>query len=82
MKAIYNYLNPTVFRERLKHAIADGGMTAEQVAIECEIPLSSMRNYTGITTFSAPRLDVLVGIADTLNVSLDYLCGRKESKEI
>ena len=82
MTTEYDYLNPAVFRERLKQAIAESGMTTEQVSIDCEIPLCSMRNYTGIKTFSAPRLDILIGIADFLNVSIDWLCGRKERKEI
>ena len=45
-----------------------------------KVPSSSISNYeTGDTT---PQLDFVYDVAETYNVSIDWLCGRTEEKEV
>ena len=80
MSAEYNYINADVFAFRLRTAMfmrrIKIGKLAENVG-RTEAAVICWRYGKQI-----PNVDVLVAIADTLNVSLDYLTGRKESMEI
>ena len=64
------------FAKRLKHAIKSKGYTAETLGESTDIPVASIRNWT--SGHSTPRLDAVVKMADALNVSIDWLTGRKE----
>lgn len=65
------------FSERLAITIKKSGMTQAEVAKMAETSAANISNYCRGKSF--PPLDVLERIADSLNVSIDFLCGR-ESK--
>ena len=68
------------FTIRLKQAMKDQSFTAESLAEAADIPAASLRGWT--CARSMPRLDAVVKMADALNVSIDWLTGRKENREI
>ena len=65
------------FAERLTIAIKKSGMTQAEVAKAAKTSAANISNYCRGKSF--PPLDVLERIAESLNVSIDFLCGR-ESK--
>ena len=64
------------FANRLKRAMKENMHTAESLSNATDIPVASIRNWT--SAHSTPRLDAVVKMADALNVSIDWLTGRKE----
>ena len=65
------------FSERLSIAIKKSGMTQAALAEKVDTSAANISNYCRGKSF--PPLDVLERIAESLNVSIDFLCGR-ESK--
>ena len=80
MRGKYDYMNPEIFGNRLKICMAEQKLTCEAMAEALELSPSSVQNWRRHSGF--PSVDALVGVADVLNVSIDYLLGRKESKDI
>ena len=66
-----------MFGQRLNQTRKIKGYTAQQMADILSVTLRTYRNYESDTTFPAPNLLVL--IADSLEVSVDYLLGRTEN---
>lgn len=65
-----------MFNKRLREMRMKRGFTQQRLADVLGIALRSYQCYeTGTRT---PNYDLLILIADTLNVSLDYLLGRDE----
>lgn len=65
-----------MFNKRLRHMRMKRGFTQQRLADILDIALRSYQCYeTGTRT---PSYNLLVLIADTLDVSLDYLLGRDE----
>ena len=65
-----------MFNKRLRHMRMKRGFTQQRLADVLDIALRSYQCYeTGTRT---PAYNLLVLIADTLDVSLDYLLGRDE----
>lgn len=69
-----------ILAERLKQCRKELKLTQREVAIYSDITEKSYQNYELMTR--EPKLDILVRIANTLHVSLDYLTGRTENKNI
>ena len=69
-----------ILAERLRQCRKEKGLTQWEVAVYCDITEKAYQNYELMTR--EPRLDILVKIADMYGVSLDYLTGRSERKEI
>ena len=68
-------VDSTVFSERLRRMRNDRGWTLESLSFRSGLScptLSKMENGTN------PKLDSVVKLADALDVSIDYLAGRKE----
>ena len=65
-----------MFGHRLNQTRKAKGFTAQQMASELQIALRSYRMYESSDRF--PSLDMLVKIADLLNVSTDYLLCRDD----
>lgn len=65
-----------MFYERLNATRKLKGFTAQQMADSLNIALRSYRMYE--SGDRSPSLEMLVQIADTLNVSTDYLLCRDE----
>lgn len=69
-----------MFCERLNAIRKQRGITAQQMA---DILHTGLRNYRKYESGDAkPTLEALVKIADTLDVSTDYLLGRDDFLEV
>lgn len=69
-----------ILATRLRRCRAEAGLTQGQVAIYCDITEKTYQNYELMTR--EPKLDILVRIAEYYQVSLDYLVGRTDRKEV
>ena len=69
-----------ILAERLKQCRKETGFTQRDVAIYCDITEKTYQNYELMTR--EPKLEVLLKIADAFHVSLDYLVGRTDKKEV
>lgn len=65
-----------VLAQRLRQCRKERGFTQWQMAVYCNITEKAYQNYELMTR--EPKLEILVRIADVLQVSLDYLTGRTD----
>ena len=65
-----------MFNTRLNQTRKEKGITAQQMADRLCINIRSYRAYESAD--SSPNIDILVKIADILNVSTDFLLCRDE----
>lgn len=65
---------------RLKQCRKEKGLTQNEVAIYCDITEKAYQNYE--LTMREPKLEILLSIADVFNVSIDYLVGRTDKKQV
>lgn len=72
------YIMKEILSKRLKQCRKEKGLTQQEVAILCDITEKAYQNYELMTR--EPKLEILIKIADTFNVSLDYLVGRTDEK--
>lgn len=69
-----------ILAKRLKQCRKEKGFTQREIAIYCDITEKTYQNYELMTR--EPKLEVLLKIADVLHVSLDYLVGRTDKRQI
>ena len=69
-----------VLAVRLKELRKEKGLSQMQVATYCDITEKAYQNYELKTR--EPRLEILVRIADFYGVSVDYILGRTNVKEL
>ncbi len=69
-----------ILANRLKQCRKQKGLTQAQVAIYSDITEKAYQNYELMTR--EPKLAILIKIAETYDVSLDYLVGLTDKKEI
>ena len=69
-----------ILAERLRQCRNDKKFTQCEVATYSNITEKAYQNYELMTR--EPKLEILLRIADVLNVSIDYLVGRTDKKEI
>ena len=69
-----------ILAQRLKECRKEHGLTQMQVATYCDITEKAYQNYELMTR--EPKLEILLRIADLYRVSLDYLTGRTDRKEM
>ena len=69
-----------ILSERLLQCRKDAGLTQAQAAIYSDITEKAYQNYEAMRR--EPKLEILIRIADTFGVSLDYLTGRSNKKEL
>ncbi|MCI9274263.1 MAG: helix-turn-helix transcriptional regulator [Clostridiales bacterium] len=69
-----------ILAARLKQCRKEKGFTQREVAIYCDISEKAYQNYELMTR--EPKLEVLLKIAEIFQVSLDYLVGRTEKKQV
>ena len=69
-----------ILAERLKQCRKEKGFTQREVAIYCDITEKTYQNYELMTR--EPKVEILLKIADVFEVSLDYLWGRTEKKQV
>lgn len=66
--------------KRLKQCRKEKGLTQYEVAIYCDITEKAYQNYELMTR--EPKLEILRKIADIFDVSIDYLVGRTDKKQV
>ena len=69
-----------ILSERLKLCRKEAGLTQIQVAIYCDITEQAYQNYERMTR--EPKLEILIRLGDLFHVSLDYLTGRTDQREV
>lgn len=69
-----------ILSERLKKCRKEAGLTQWETAVYCDITEKTYQNYELMTR--EPKLEILIKIADKFGVSLDYLTGRTDEKEV
>ena len=69
-----------ILAERLKQCRKEKGFTQREVAIYCDITEKTYQNYELMTR--EPKVEILLKIADVFEVSVDYLLGRTEKKQV
>ena len=69
-----------ILAQRLRECRKENKLTQWEVAVYCDITEKAYQNYELMTR--EPRLEILVRIADKFNVSLDYLTGRTDKKNV
>ena len=69
-----------ILAQRLRECRKERGLTQMQVATYCDITEKAYQNYELMTR--EPKLEILLRIADLYRVSLDYLTGRTDRKEM
>ena len=69
-----------ILAQRLKQCRKEGGFTQREVGIYSDITDKAYQNYELMTR--EPKLEVLVRIAEFFHVSLDYLVGRTDVKQV
>lgn len=66
------------FKRRLQAAMKARGVSPWRLAAEADVSHATIYGY--LEAKRLPRLDILVAIAETLDVSLDWLAGGKSRK--
>ena len=69
-----------ILAKRLKQCRKENGLTQNEIAIYCDITEKTYQNYELMTR--EPKLGILLKISDIFNVSLDYLVGRTDKKQV
>ena len=69
-----------ILAERLKNCRKEKGLTQNQVAIYCDITEKAYQNYELMRR--EPKLEIIVRLAEVFDVSVDYLVGKTDTKEI
>ena len=69
-----------ILSKRLRECRKEKGLAQWEVAVYCDISEKTYQNYELMTR--DPKLDILIKIDDCYGVSLDYLTGRTEKREV
>ena len=69
-----------VLAERLRACRKERGLTQAQIAVYCDITEKAYQNYELMTR--EPKLEILMRLADYYQVSLDFLTGRTDRREV
>lgn len=69
-----------ILAKRLRQCRLERGLTQLQVAVYCDITEKAYQNYELMTR--EPRIEILVRLADFYQVSLDYLTGRTDRRQM
>lgn len=69
-----------IFARRLKQARNEKGYTQEQLAKKLGIARITLTQYE--RAINEPLFQTLIKIADSLEISLDWLCGRTEKIKV
>lgn len=69
-----------ILAERLKQCRKAEKLTQNKVATYCDMTEKAYQNYE--LMYREPKLENLIKIAELFDVSLDYLVGRTDNKQI
>lgn len=70
----------TILAKRLIECRKEKGFTQRETAIYSDITETAYQNYELMTR--EPKLEILIKIAEVFDVSLDYLVGRTDQKQV
>ena len=70
----------SIFSERLKQSRLESGLTQKQVCDKTELKLRQLGRYENAE--QEPTISKVINLADTLNISIDYLAGRTDDPRI
>lgn len=73
---------PDVLVQRLHSLAVQRGLTIKDMAHKSGVPKSSLEGYMRLKDAKRPGIDAVVSIADAMGVSIDWLVGRSEGREI
>lgn len=73
---------PDVLVQRLHILAVQRGLTIKEMAQKSSVPKSSLEGYMRLKDAKRPGIDALVSIADAMGVSIDWLVGRSEGREV
>jgi len=73
---------PDILVQRLHSLAVQRGLTIKEMAQKCGVPKSSLEGYMRLKDAKRPGIDALVSIADAMGVSIDWLVGRSEGREV
>ena len=69
-----------ILAKRLRKCRKEKGWTQIEVATYCDITETTYQNYE--LKSREPKLEILLRIADVYEVSLDYLVGRTDKRQV
>ena len=69
-----------IFANRLNSVLWKRGMTQKELAKKAGVTTSAISHYVNAVQY--PHSTVLLLIADALDVSMDYLCGRTDNPKV
>lgn len=69
-----------ILSKRLRQCRKEKRLSQLEVAILCDITEKTYQNYELMTR--EPKLEILIRIANNFDVSLDYLVGRTDVKQV
>ena len=73
----------TLFSKRLKEARVKAGLTQNELSKISNVTAATISTYESEGNIKTPALDKVMNIAETLNISLDWLCGKNvENKDM
>ena len=73
---------PDILVQRLHMLAVQRGLTIKEMAQKCGVPKSSLEGYMRLKDAKRPGVDALVSIADAMGVSIDWLVGRADAREM
>lgn len=69
-----------ILSKRLRECRKEQGLAQWEIAVYCDISEKTYQNYELMTR--EPKLEILIKIADRFGVSLDYLTGRTDKRQV
>ncbi len=73
---------PDILVQRLHSLAVQHGLTIKQMAEKSGVPKSSLEGYMRLKGAKRPGIDAVISIADSMGVSIDWLVGRSEGRQI
>ncbi len=73
---------PDVLVQRLHSLAVQRGFTIKDMAQKCGLPKSSLEGYMRLKDAKRPGIDALVAISDAMGVSIDWLVGRSDARQL
>jgi transcriptional regulator with XRE-family HTH domain len=73
---------PDVLVQRLHQLAVQHGLTIKEMAEKSGIPKSSLEGYMRLRGAKRPGVDALIAIADAMDVSIDWLVGRSDGRQV
>ncbi|HMS96633.1 MAG TPA: helix-turn-helix domain-containing protein [Tabrizicola sp.] len=73
---------PDVLVQRLHSLAVQRRLTIKEMAQLCGLPKSSLEGYMRLKDAKRPGIDALISIANAMDVSIDWLVGRSDGRQV